>query len=348
VMVHGMPTVDRSILCEYRYDPLDRLTAISGQSSLAPLQRFYLQKRLVTQIQGSRSLSLMQAPNALLAQLEEQGAQAQCSLFATDRQQSVLHTQIGNQRRTSVYMPYGFHALQSREPGAPGFNGESPDAVTGHYLSGSGYRAFNPIFMRFNSPDSLSPFGKGGLNSYVYCAGDPVNNSDPSGHFVSKLPVLFKALSHMIETPVAVSETAGFFNRAVEVAQQGLTLKSVPHPPMSAARQALDDALKPMEGKDRFVRYLSSVNRNFASHRDDILSMSHARKYADLAEKVEAGSISNTYAHYEAAVVWFEKFVVDRQASGFVGAVFNAGGAATSGPIDHALRATGAALRRAP
>ena len=36
--------------------------------------------------------------------------------------------------------------------------------------------------MRFHSRDSLSPFGKGGLNGYAYCAGDPVNRIDPSGH----------------------------------------------------------------------------------------------------------------------------------------------------------------------
>ncbi|KPY35049.1 Uncharacterized protein ALO52_00166 [Pseudomonas syringae pv. primulae] len=36
--------------------------------------------------------------------------------------------------------------------------------------------------MRFNGTDDLSPFGKGGLNAYAYCAGDPVNRSDPSGH----------------------------------------------------------------------------------------------------------------------------------------------------------------------
>ncbi|OKA17200.1 hypothetical protein BOH74_23100, partial [Pseudomonas versuta] len=30
--------------------------------------------------------------------------------------------------------------------------------------------------------DSLSPFGEGGLNGYSYCAGDPVNRIDPSGH----------------------------------------------------------------------------------------------------------------------------------------------------------------------
>ncbi|WP_010202033.1 RHS repeat-associated core domain-containing protein, partial [Pseudomonas amygdali] len=44
------------------------------------------------------------------------------------------------------------------------------------------YRAFNPVLMRFNSPDTLSPFGRGGLNAYAYCQGDPVNRSDPDGH----------------------------------------------------------------------------------------------------------------------------------------------------------------------
>jgi len=48
---------------------------------------------------------------------------------------------------------------------------------------GNGYRAFNPVLMRFNSPDSLSPFGRGGLNAYAYCVGDPVNRSDPNGHW---------------------------------------------------------------------------------------------------------------------------------------------------------------------
>ncbi|WP_226489408.1 RHS repeat-associated core domain-containing protein, partial [Pseudomonas sp. B20] len=64
----------------------------------------------------------------------------------------------------------------------PGFNGEQPDPLTGHYLLGNGYRAYNPVLMRFNSPDSMSPFGKGGLNAYAYCVGDPVNRVDPNGH----------------------------------------------------------------------------------------------------------------------------------------------------------------------
>ncbi|WP_081237937.1 RHS repeat-associated core domain-containing protein [Pseudomonas putida] len=63
------------------------------------------------------------------------------------------------------------------------FNGNRKDPVTGHYLLGNGYRAFNSVLMRFNAPDSLSPFDEGGLNAYCYCSNDPVNNVDPSGHF---------------------------------------------------------------------------------------------------------------------------------------------------------------------
>jgi len=37
--------------------------------------------------------------------------------------------------------------------------------------------------MRFNSPDSWSPFGEGGPNAYMYCGADPINRSDPTGHF---------------------------------------------------------------------------------------------------------------------------------------------------------------------
>jgi RHS repeat-associated protein len=68
-----------------------------------------------------------------------------------------------------------------------GFNGERPDPVTGHYHLGNGYRQFNPVLMRFNSPDSWSPFGEGGLNAYAYCAGDPINRVDPTGHWFKAL-----------------------------------------------------------------------------------------------------------------------------------------------------------------
>jgi hypothetical protein len=44
--------------------------------------------------------------------------------------------------------------------------------------------------MRFNSPDSLSPFGEGGLNAYAYCIGDPINRRDPTGHAADRNKIL--------------------------------------------------------------------------------------------------------------------------------------------------------------
>ena len=63
-----------------------------------------------------------------------------------------------------------------------GFNGERIDPVLGGYHLGNGYRLYNPALRRFTSPDSMSPFGKGGINPYAYCEGDPINNTDPTGH----------------------------------------------------------------------------------------------------------------------------------------------------------------------
>lgn len=64
-----------------------------------------------------------------------------------------------------------------------GFNGERIDLVLGSYHLGNGYRLYNPGLHRFTSPDSMSPFGKGGINPYAYCEGDPINHTDPTGHF---------------------------------------------------------------------------------------------------------------------------------------------------------------------
>ncbi|MGP5570349.1 RHS repeat-associated core domain-containing protein, partial [Pseudomonas helleri] len=62
-----------------------------------------------------------------------------------------------------------------------------------HYLLGQGYREFNPVLMRFNSPDSWSPFGDGGINAYAYCDNDPLNKVDPTGH----IPNIWKGLKNI-------------------------------------------------------------------------------------------------------------------------------------------------------
>jgi RHS repeat-associated protein len=131
---------------------------------------------LTTEIQGSIQRQIFQCADLLLAELRQEGIQ-RTSLLMTDKQRSVLQTSDGK----SAYTPYGHRPAEGGLTSLLGFNGERHDPITGHYLLGNGHRAFNPVLMRFNSPDSLSPFGNGGLNCYAYCQGDPVNRSDPTG-----------------------------------------------------------------------------------------------------------------------------------------------------------------------
>lgn len=99
-------------------------------------------------------------------------------LLKADRQHSVLG---GASSNTRAYSPYGI----TNTVFAPGlaFCGQYLDPSTGNYPLGNGHRFYSPTLMRFITPDTLSPFSKGGINVYVYCGADPVNRHDPSGAF---------------------------------------------------------------------------------------------------------------------------------------------------------------------
>jgi RHS repeat-associated protein len=114
-------------------------------------------------------------------------------LLATDQQRSVLNVLDVARPHSMTYTPYGHRPAENGLLSLLGFNGERPDSVTGCYLLGNGYRAFNPVLMRFISPDSWSPFGEGGLNAYAYCVGDPVNREDSTGH-AGWLTKIFKTI----------------------------------------------------------------------------------------------------------------------------------------------------------
>ncbi|KPX18521.1 RHS repeat-associated core domain-containing protein, partial [Pseudomonas syringae] len=116
----------------------------------------------------------------------------------------------------------------------PGFTGQRVDPVTGHYLLGNGYRAFNPVLMRFNSPDSLSPFGEGGVNAYGYCGGGPVNWVDLTG----STPTLMKGLlrAFKIMKPSRRLSTDGVIGSSVLRGSDGMNLSaSAPQLSRSAA-----------------------------------------------------------------------------------------------------------------
>lgn len=104
-------------------------------------------------------------------------------LLTTDRLESPLVTLGSSNNAYRTYCPYG-HFRMTPDAAALGFTGQRIESNLGGYLLGS-YRVYSPILMRFLSADSWSPFGEGGANAYAYCAGDPVNRRDPSGHVIS-------------------------------------------------------------------------------------------------------------------------------------------------------------------
>lgn len=93
--------------------------------------------------------------------------------------------------RTVSYGPYGSES-SSESNAVIMFSGYWRDVPTSNYMLGNGYRMFNPLLMRFHSPDELSPFAAGGINAYMYCSGDPVNKTDASGRAGTGLTALLK------------------------------------------------------------------------------------------------------------------------------------------------------------
>ncbi|EBV3304460.1 RHS repeat-associated core domain-containing protein, partial [Salmonella enterica subsp. enterica serovar Enteritidis] len=93
-------------------------------------------------------------------------------------QQAPVHT--GNDALLRAYTPYGYHVVRGRPLLA--FAGEAVAQTPHCYLLGNGKRGYHTVQMRFLSPDAFSPFGRGGLNAYAYCTGDPINHVDRDGH----------------------------------------------------------------------------------------------------------------------------------------------------------------------
>ncbi|WP_223502501.1 RHS repeat-associated core domain-containing protein [Pseudomonas sp. BF-R-24] len=190
-------------LNRYRYDALDRLVELEPLE-LEKLTRFYRGEHLVTQLKGQDAYSVLQHDRQLLAVQSSDGAERNSLLLVTDQQRSVLQMTGPDAGVRQVYAPYGHRRVENGPGGLLGFTGEVVDPATGHYLLGNGHRAFNPVLMRFNRPDSLSPFGRGGLNAYAYCLGDPVNFSDPTGQFARLITSLFSVANARITMSPAI------------------------------------------------------------------------------------------------------------------------------------------------
>lgn len=124
---------------------------------------------------------------------EERDRESDGSRFQGDSASgSIAHARYS----ISIYSPYGYCGEKQRRYFLLGFNGALQDDASSLYLLGNGHRGYSGEMMRFVSPDSWSPFLAGGINSYAYCQGDPVNFSDHSGKIPGKRPT-FLSLSNM-------------------------------------------------------------------------------------------------------------------------------------------------------
>lgn len=137
-------------------------------------------------------------------------------LIGSDSLGSPTHTVAAQQHAYERYTPFGF----SNPPACSqvGFAGQFLEASAEQYLLGNGYRGYMPGLMLFGTPDNDSPFGAGGINAYVYCAGDPANHVDPTGHMKGLLAKLLSGNS--AETNAALG--SHFVQRAAPIAERSM------------------------------------------------------------------------------------------------------------------------------
>lgn len=131
---------------------------------------------------GVQTLYLHHGEQPLGVQQSGSGAHSPLLLHTSASHSVIAESQAGSTRAIR-YTAYGEDHSDDPTLAALGYNGEALDPDSGWYLLGNGYRVYNPVLMRFHSPDSLSPFGEGGLNYYGYCQGNPVTFRDPTGHY---------------------------------------------------------------------------------------------------------------------------------------------------------------------
>lgn len=170
---------DGNLLCTYQYDAMNKL--ISQTLANGTVNRQFFAAGRVTNAQyGEDEITYLSNNEYRVGEQCISGDDEPVySQYASDSKHTPFARYQQGQNDQFSYTPYGFRNPLGH---LPGLANAMVDPVTGWYFLGNGYRVYNPVLMRFHSPDSWSPFGNGGINPYVYCLSDPINRLDPNGH----------------------------------------------------------------------------------------------------------------------------------------------------------------------
>ncbi|MCA6940485.1 RHS repeat-associated core domain-containing protein [Pectobacterium polaris] len=190
----------------YGYDALDRLICDDGTAL------FYRGATLLNQLASDGNVRFVNGIGGNAAQVRS-GENPGIYLSGTDASGSILSVESTSHHETLTYGPYGENTDLDGSVSTLGYNGERKSNNLAGYHLGNGYRLYHPGLKRFMAPDILSPFGAGGINSYSYCVGDPINHTDPTGHHFHLFRALVKtdlkikhAVDHVVHAVVAPVE----------------------------------------------------------------------------------------------------------------------------------------------
>lgn len=141
---------------------------------------FYNKSNLAACRAAGQSWSLFKRGTSTMACWLEEAVQEKNYLIAIDSLDSPVARTVHTGLHIPAFDAYGYDHIEDLP--IVGFNGEPFDECGSLYWLGMGYRSYHPTLRRFNRPDEASPFAEGGLNTYAFVSGDPVNFTDPSGH----------------------------------------------------------------------------------------------------------------------------------------------------------------------
>lgn len=205
--------------------------------------------------------------------------------------------------------------------------------------------------MRFISPDNLSPFSRGGCNSYAYCEGDPINYIDHSGHnrYFFTIGRIFRSTYRTAPKALAANINAlppnprkGYLNEAFEILME-TSFAATPakgSPVLSGA--PLTQALSDMNAPAPFAHKVKAVIKNKISHGKPPIDTSLQKSYIDNVNAANKGEISSATAHLNMIGPWRRY----GGTAGDVATVLHTASAAISGVEDQAQYKTGRIFQR--